>query len=291
MGPAININVGALAKPAVVLIEKVSDAIGVVFEPTRIRRKAKAESDAAITRALGQLELSNIERRALQRLVAEESMRQENIESITFQATESLQSDAKPQELDDDWLAHFFDRCRLVSDTQMQGVWARLLAGQANSPGTFSKRTIDLVSTLEKSDADMFTKLCGFVCDVGVNQAVPLVYAPGDNIYHSHGLSFESLIHLESLGLIRFEPSGGYSVDELDEWSELRYFDHVFTVKGLAGKSNREIHVGTVLLTRPGMELSAIAGARPVDGFPEYVAFTLALRGCRLASKWPQRYL
>ncbi len=36
------INLGKLSKPATVLIEKVSSAIGFLYEPNRIKRKAKA---------------------------------------------------------------------------------------------------------------------------------------------------------------------------------------------------------------------------------------------------------
>ena len=45
------INLGDLGKPIDTLIHKISDATGVLYEPTRIRRKAKAESDAAIISA------------------------------------------------------------------------------------------------------------------------------------------------------------------------------------------------------------------------------------------------
>ena len=44
----------------------------------------------------------------------------------------------------------------------MQILWARVLAGEANAPGTYSKRTVNLLSDFDKSDAELFTKLCGF---------------------------------------------------------------------------------------------------------------------------------
>ena len=45
------INLGDLAKPIDTLIHKISDATGVLYEPRRMRRKAKAESEAAIISA------------------------------------------------------------------------------------------------------------------------------------------------------------------------------------------------------------------------------------------------
>ena len=37
------INFGDIGKPATLLIEKISNAIGVIYEPRRIRNKARAE--------------------------------------------------------------------------------------------------------------------------------------------------------------------------------------------------------------------------------------------------------
>ena len=45
------INLGDLGKPIDTLIHKISDATGVLYEPRKIRRKAKAKSDAAIISA------------------------------------------------------------------------------------------------------------------------------------------------------------------------------------------------------------------------------------------------
>jgi hypothetical protein len=36
---------------------------------------------------------------------------------------------------------------------EMQNLWAQVLAGEANSPGTYSKRTVNFLSSLDKKDA------------------------------------------------------------------------------------------------------------------------------------------
>jgi hypothetical protein len=46
-------NLGDLAKPATVLIEKISDAVGGVFKPFQIVRVARAEAEAELIRAEG----------------------------------------------------------------------------------------------------------------------------------------------------------------------------------------------------------------------------------------------
>ena len=61
------LNIGELAKPATVLIEKVSDAMGCLYEPTKIKRLASAESEAARIISESHIQISDLERRAAQR--------------------------------------------------------------------------------------------------------------------------------------------------------------------------------------------------------------------------------
>lgn len=90
----IDLSLSGLSKPGTKLIEKVSDAIGVLYEPTKIRKKAKAEAeaeaDAKRTDLISKLELEGIEKRAVERFLKREAKRQENIENITIQAAQNL---------------------------------------------------------------------------------------------------------------------------------------------------------------------------------------------------------
>ena len=113
------IDLSGLTKPATVLIERVSDALGGMARPWQILRVAKAEGKAEIARAEAKVQVSEIERRAIARLVAEEGRKQENIESITSGALPHLKEDAKPEEVESDWLSHFFDRSRFPSDVPL----------------------------------------------------------------------------------------------------------------------------------------------------------------------------
>ena len=134
------IDLSDLSKPATVLVKKVCNAVGILYEPRRIRKRAEAEAEAEKIKALASIELNEIQQRAIDRLVHQEARKQENIEAITAQAAASLDADAKVEELEEDWVAHFFKNCDTVSDKEMQSLWSRLLAGEATKPGTFSKR-------------------------------------------------------------------------------------------------------------------------------------------------------
>lgn len=209
------INLGDLSKPATVLIEKISDAIGGIFKPYQIRRVAKAEAEAETIRATAQIEITEMQQRAFVRFVAEEAKKQANIESITRKALEDVKDDARPQDVEDDWISNFFDKCRLISDKEMQSLWAKVLAGEANSPGRYSKRTVNFLSSLDKSDAALFTQLCGY--GWFLSNVVPLIYNENDEIYMKHGINFDSLKHLDNIGLLSFEPLAGYQRTRLPE--------------------------------------------------------------------------
>lgn len=75
------VNFGDWSKTAVVLIEKISDAIGEYYKPYQMRRIALAEADVEEIKALSQIKVTELNQRALQRLVFEESKKQNNIES------------------------------------------------------------------------------------------------------------------------------------------------------------------------------------------------------------------
>jgi Protein of unknown function (DUF2806) len=181
------INLGELSKPATVLVEKISEAVGGVFKPYQIVRVAKAEAQADRVRAESQIEISDIQRRAFRRFLDEEGKKQKNIEDITSKALPQLEENSKPNEVENDWITNFFDKCRLISDDEMQTLWSRVLAGESNSPGTYSKRTVNFLSDLDKSDAELFTRLCGFGWVIG--NVVPLVFSERQEIYNNVGIN------------------------------------------------------------------------------------------------------
>src|SRR5258708_2888494 len=138
-------DLGKASDVAKTLVEKIAGAGWVLFEPRQIKRLATAEVEANRIRALGDIETSALARRALVRLARQEERKQRNVEQIAADAIPLLNSEAKPKDLDEDWLATFFERASLVSDSEMQSAWSRILAGEVNKPGTFSRRTLQIV--------------------------------------------------------------------------------------------------------------------------------------------------
>lgn len=282
MGDGVSlIDVGKLAKPATVLVEKVAAAIGLLYEPHHVKRMARAEAEAGKIKALAEIEISDIQARALHRLVFEEGRRQENIERITAGAAEQLTESATPETMDDDWIANFFEKCRTVSDHEMQTLWSRLLAGEATKPGSYSKRTVDLVASIEKGEAQLFTQVCSFA--VRRDEAIPLVFSFNSEFYERLGINFGALSHLESIGLITLSPLQTLVIRHLDQIVTLDYFGHPVVLKLRQEKENT-LAVGRVMLTHSGHQLFPISGATEVPGFLELMVAQFRGSGCEVLS-------
>jgi hypothetical protein len=262
------INLGELSKPVSTLIEKISDAIGGIFQPHQIRRIAQAEAEAEKIRAVSEIEISNLQRRALQRFLVEEAKKQNNIETITRKALPGVSEQAAPHEIEDDWITNFFDKCRLISDDEMQNLWARVLAGEANAPGKYSKRTVNLLADLDKVDAETFARVCSFGVTLG--KLTPLVYDIKHRIYMDRGVIFTSLSHLESIGLIHFDALAGYAHLGLGQQGTINYYGTPVWI-GFDKSEQNSMNIGHVMLTKAGEQLAFICGSQPVDGFVEYL--------------------
>ena len=284
------INFGDLGRPATVLIEKISDAIGGYCRPWQIRRVAKVEAEAERIKALSQIEtqieVAELTQRALGRFLAEETKKQDNMESITSKAILQLEDDAKPEEIEDDWITNFFDKCRLVSDEEMQALWAKVLAGEANSPRKYSKRTVNFLGSLDKSDATLFANLCGFGWLIG--DIVPIVFDLGSSIYLRQGITFDSLRHLNDIGLLSFEPLAGYKKQGFPKKFIFFYYSTSIIIEFTKDNDN-ELDIGKVLLTKIGQELAPICGSQPVNGFFDYVIDKWIKKGLAVYSPYPKQ--
>ena len=262
------LNLGELSKPATVFVEKISDAVGGIFRPWQIRRVAHAEADADRIRALSNIEITKLQQRALTRFLIEEAKKQNNIESITAKALPQIEEGAKPELVEDDWIVNFFDRCRLISDEEMQLLWSRVLAGEANLPGRYSKRTVNFLSSLDKSDAILFQSLIRYCWLIG--KVTPLIYDIKDPIYNANGINFNTLTHLDEIGLISFQTVGYYNRTNLPQKIAIHYYGKPVIIEFEKERDN-ELDTGKVLLSKMGQELVLICDDDPIQEFFNYV--------------------
>lgn len=255
-----------LGKPATLLVEKVSNATGAVYEPLHLRKMAQARAEAALIAAQSEIEITELHKRAAIRWMEEEAKLQKNIDDILTKALPQVSEDAKPEDMEEDWITNLFDKCRIVSDDQMQVLWSKILAGEANAPGSYSKRTVNALADLNKLEAELFTMLGGFVCTIGIH--TPVVLDTKAEIYNVHGINYNSIQYLDSAGLVRF---GGVSrtYRQLEKGDIVRYYDENLEIQDPGGKFG--VDTGLVDFTTVGHELFSICGAKPVDGFLQYL--------------------
>ncbi|MCY3601970.1 MAG: DUF2806 domain-containing protein [Chloroflexi bacterium] len=263
--------------PAVVLVNRVADAVGGVAAPWQIRRVAQAQADAAIIVAEADVQVTELQRRAGQRLLEEETRKQENMEQILAEALPRVDAESSaPEEIDRDWLTNFFEKGRLISSTDVQGLWSRILAGEANKPGTFSRKTINVLEDVGTEDAQKFSSLCRFSWFIH-DESNPLIFSKSDrskglHFYDREGLNFDGLVQLEDVGLIRYDPVNQFAYTQLPRDVMTAYYGvecHLVLGEGIRDTFG----IGDVIFTRAGKELYEVfrADTQPVDGFYDFI--------------------
>lgn len=265
-----------LSKPCTLLVEKISDAVVGICGPWQMKRIATAKAEVDVINAHKKLQIADIKHRAMLRFEEEQIQYQRNMEITVQKALPIVQDDAQPNKIEKDWLTHFFDKSRLVSDDQMQDVWARILAGEANSPGSFSKRAINLLSEMSKQDAEMLNVLRQFCWEF--DSRLVLVVPDDTGFCNKHGLSLSCLRHLESLGLISFSDDiFGRDLPNPADGLVGTYFGrtvhlHHETIEGPDdGWGPQSISIGSGALTPSAHELLSLCDLNPVDGMWEHM--------------------
>ncbi len=77
-----------------------------------------------------------------------------------------------PKQVSPKFLAQFIEAASLDEDADIQDMWAGLLAEEAQFPGTISLRTISVLKTLSKDEANMFQSLYSKAVRIGENVAI-----------------------------------------------------------------------------------------------------------------------
>jgi hypothetical protein len=178
-----------------------------------LRSIAAAQSDArdalASTSSNFQAEIDMAET-VRQRIQFQEEKRHGNIGSVVGQTAELLGDKEVPdQEPDHDWTARFFNYIQDVSSKEMQLLWAKVLAGEVEQPGSVSIRALSILRNMDRSSAELFRTLCS-VCMTHapaggrVSDAIvpSLCRNAGENSLEKFGLPFGKLNILNEHGLI-----------------------------------------------------------------------------------------
>jgi hypothetical protein len=275
--------IGKLSEPLTKLVEVTANGIGRYYEPTRITCEAKANAEAKEIELKSKIELSNIERRSKLRVEYRERLRQENIEKVVSLSSEVMPDSVSEDPVDIDWTLQYFDIIQDVCDEDMQTLWSKILAGEVSKPGSYSKRTLYFLKTLDKKDAMDFFSLCSFVFKDETGSMFVLedeftLEIMSQKVVDSNGL----YLHLSSVGLISekmdstCENFDGLTIDYFGD----KYLGISNGYKASKGggipKLNYPFHFRK--LTQVAEELFSIVNALKVDNYFDDLSIGFAKR-------------
>jgi predicted RNA binding protein with dsRBD fold (UPF0201 family) len=257
-------NIGDVVKPAEILINRIADATGVLFKPHQMIREAKAqtkitvlqaeaEAKAALIRTQSDIESQAIRDRAAQRIVHEAILEQNNIENITEKALLLVDTAKITEEslTDNAWLTHFYDHAKTINDEYMQMFWAKILEEEAIEAKSFSRKAINILHEMCKEDVIDFQHLCYFMFS-----DILFIYHINTDFLELHNLSFNKLVNLETLGLIKLDNINGFSTIFDDQKINLKCSKKNYMTLNLG--ESKTMSVGKVILTEAGHSLSKI---------------------------------
>ena len=78
-------------------------------------------------------------------------------------AAELGEKQVQAHDVDHDWTARFFAEVQDVSSEKMQQIWAKILAGEVETPGKTSMQTLSILKNMSQKDAELFERVAPFV--------------------------------------------------------------------------------------------------------------------------------
>lgn len=288
--------ISKLVSPINKLIDLMGQACGKWYEPIHIKRMAKANSEAMkiMQEAIGSSpelnaaynngmikidneQLNGLVVRGMQRAVYQETVKQQNIESVADKAYGLLENEppVTDEPIDNDWMARFINSVESVSDDDMQLLWARVLAGEIKKPKSYSLRTLESLKNLSKDEAILFQKLSDYVITKGNSSF--FVYEDGLNYngdlnYHN----IQNILVLSECGLTNdtpfLETTFTYPVDGSDKFYNDNY---ILFLKNTTDKEQK-ISFQVFNLTSFGKQLMSIMGKNTSDKF--FITFAKYLK-------------
>jgi hypothetical protein len=211
--------------------------------------------------------------------IAAEELRGEDSAKTTAETPDSAP-------VSEDWMSVFENEAAQMSSEEMQGLFARILAGEIRKPTTFSIRTVKILAQIDNTAAALFKKFCSLCISLQIPEAnmvldarVVSMGSAGSNSLGPYGLPFDQLNVLQEYGLV---------ISDYNSWRDYRisvaqgstvsmpmsYLNEQWAfVQKTPAATPPEFRVIGVALTRCGKELLSV-----VDKLPDE-QYTAALKG------------
>ena len=208
-----------------------------------------------------------------QRIEFQEKKRQANIASVVRDAAAELGDREVPEhEPDPDWTARFFDSAQDVSSEDMRKIWAKILAGEVETPGRTSLRTLSVLRNMSQDDARVFSEVMPFHIDGFIHSKF---YAEV-----SGNLKGLPLINLEELGFF-FSSNVAYSLELCEAGKKvMECCSRAIVIFGMPRQ--KFIIDGVRIINKIGRELIKFHDVDVNDQYLRRFSGLLASRGCEV---------
>lgn len=149
-----------------------------------------------------------------------------------------------------DWINIYFESAKNASDPHMQKVWAKVLAVEVASPGTFSYKTLDVLKNMSSNEFKIFEKLAS----IEIHNAI----IKGDYL-QNFGLNWETLQRLKDFGLINLEgPTRTLTFEPKNTTFQVMRKSHALRTKNNTDEP-KQLKKSCYLLTVPAQELLVVS--------------------------------
>ena len=172
-----------------------------------------------------------------------------------------------------------------VSEETLQDLWARLLVGELESPGSVSNDTMSIARDLNMERAKDFQTICSAaLCSL---DGTPLVVVgcgnPGANSLQPYGLSYDVLMRLAHHRLIINDMTSYVTLNmgASRPMLPVQQQDHIWLLQRTngTGQTDASYRISGILFTPAGKELSAVVEKIPDLAYTEAMLKSLQQEG------------
>ena len=282
-----------------ILAEGQAHAMQIIARAQADARSILVSPDATVQ---GQLDFGAA---VTQRIQFQEEKRQSNIAAVIGHAAQELgDREVQDHEVDHDWTARFFNDVQDVSSDEMQRLWARVLAGEVERPGSTSLKAMNILKGLDRGTATLFRTLCsarmtpqiglgeGGVVRAGNEFVLSLDDRATGNSLKEYGLGYTTLNRLNEHGLV----APGYDselqhmvtdagLDKSPRWISIAHgfqgWRWVLTPIDQR-QGDQTIMLRAILLTSTATELARVVDIEPMPEYQQAVADFFEQKGFQM---------
>lgn len=193
--------------------------------------------------------------RAQQRELADSIRQQENLEDILDLASGEGEAEetVSDKPVDEDWITRFFSIAKDVNSEEMKIIWAKILAGEIKQPGSFSLRTMEMLRSISKREAEEFQRVAQFIL---LSRGVG--YIPReDEMLKKYQVYYGTILDLDDCGLINSGSTIGFVRKKEDTPFYAGNSERIIFVE-VRKEIEGNITIPAYTLTRAGNELFSV---------------------------------